>query len=361
MTPLEEELRALIAAEGPMTLERFMGLALAHPKHGYYATHDPIGAAGDFITAPEISQMFGELAGLWAAEVWALMGSPAPLRLIELGPGRGTLMADALRAAQVSREFQAALDIHLVEISPALETRQRQALIHIGAPLTWHRSIDTLPDGPAVIIANEFFDALPVRHYVKTARGWCERMVGLGDQGQLAFGVSSVPEPDLKIDAAYGAILEIGSAAQRAMAALTGRIARDGGALLAFDYGHTQTALGETLQALKGHEFADPLVTPGEADLTAHVDFAALARAARASGTQVFGPMPQGVFLQALGITQRATALKRRASSNEVTSIDAGLRRLIGAGDNDMGALFKVIGAAHGGLASLPGFGKAAA
>ena len=360
MSPLEAELRRMIALNGPLTLEAYMGLALTHPLHGYYTTRDPLGASGDFVTAPEISQMFGELIGLWAAEVWAMMGAPAVLRLIELGPGRGTLMADALRAALVSREFQAALDIHLVEISPALEARQRQTLVHVGAPVSWHASIDTLPPGPAIIIANEFFDALPVRHYVKTARGWCERLVGLNDERRLAFGHSGVPEPDLKIEAPYGAVLEIGTGAQRVMAQLAGRIARDGGVLLAIDYGHTQTALGETLQALKGHEFADPLTDPGEADLTAHIDFAAIGRAARASGASVFGPVGQGAFLRDLGIVQRATALKRRASANEISTIDASLRRLTGSGENDMGALFKAIGIAHSSIALVPGFGKAA-
>ena len=360
MSLLEPELRRMIEINGPMTLEAYMGLALSHPAHGYYTTRDPLGADGDFVTAPEISQMFGELIGLWAADVWASMGAPAAVRLIELGPGRGTLMADALRAAQISREFQAALDIHLVEISPALEARQRKTLAHVGAPLAWHRSLDTLPPGPAIIIANEFFDALPVRHYVKTARGWCERMVGLDPDRRLAFGHSPVPEPDLKVDADYGAILEIGASAQVAMSQLARRIAKSGGALLAIDYGHTQTALGETLQALKGHEFADPLTDPGDADLTAHIDFAALGRAAQAAGARVFGPVGQGAFLQSLGIAQRATALKRRASSNEVTAIDAALRRLIGSGDNDMGALFKAIGVAHPALAALPGFGRAA-
>ena len=361
MPPLEAELRRRIAINGPLTLEAFMGLALSHPQHGYYTTRDPLGASGDFVTAPEISQMFGELIGLWAAEVWTRMGAPAPLRLVELGPGRGTLMADALRAAQVSREFQGALDIHLVEISPALEARQRQTLVHVGAPLSWHKSVDTLPAGPAIIIANEFFDALPVRHYIRTARGWCERMVGLDASDRLSFGASAAPEPDLKLEAPYGAVLEVGASAQRVMAQLSARIAAQGGALLVIDYGHTETALGETLQALKGHQFADPLTSPGEADLTAHVDFAALARAAKASGALVSGPLPQGEFLQTLGIVQRATALKRRASSNEVTAIDSGLRRLIGSGENDMGVLFKVMAAAHPALTSLPGFQKSAA
>ena len=356
MSPLETELRRTIALNGPVTLERYMELALTHPVHGYYTTRDPLGAGGDFVTAPEISQMFGELIGLWAAEVWAQMGSPTPLLLVELGPGRGTLTADALRAAQVSRDFNTALDIHLVEISPALETRQRQALAHAGSRVHWHKSIDSLPDGPAIIVANEFFDALPVRHYVKTARGWCERLVGLDENDKLAFGSSAVPEPDLQIEAPYGSLLEIAATAQVLMSRLASRIAKHGGAMLVMDYGHGQTALGETLQALKGHEFADPLSEPGEADLTAHVDFAALGRAARAAGARVHGMLGQGAFLRALGIVQRAAALKRRASSSQIVTIDAALRRLTGSGEDDMGLLFKAMGISHSDLAALPGF-----
>jgi NADH dehydrogenase [ubiquinone] 1 alpha subcomplex assembly factor 7 len=356
MSPLETELRRMIAQDGPLPLERYMQLALTHPTHGYYLTRDPIGAGGDFITAPEISQMFGELCGLWAAEVWVALGSPTPLRLIELGPGRGTLMVDALRAAQVSRDFNAALDVHLVEISPALEARQRQALVHAGSRVHWHQTIDTIPDGPCIIFANEFFDALPVRHYIKTARGWCERLVGVDEQDRLVLGSGDVPEPDIKVDAPYGTLLEIAAAAQVLMNRLAVRIAKQGGALLMFDYGHTRTAFGESLQALKGHDFTDPLRDAGEADLTTHVDFAALGRAARAAGTIVHGPLGQGAFLVNLGIVQRANALKRRASTTQIEAIDRSLRRLTGTSEEDMGTLFKAMGVGHRDLAALPGF-----
>ena len=357
MTPLEEELRAQIAQDGPLTLERYMDLALAHPRHGYYAAHDPLGAGGDFITAPEISQMFGELIGLWAAEAWSAMGEPARLMLAELGPGRGTLMADALRAAQVSAQFRAALDVRLIEISAPLRARQKEALAGAAdVPAGWHERPDQVPPGPAVFIANEFFDALPVRHYVKTARGWCERMVGVGADGALAFGLSPQPEPAIRAEAAFGDVLEIGTRAQDMMRALAARIAQDGGAALIIDYGHAETALGETLQAMKGHAFADPLSAPGETDITAHVDFAALKRAALAQGAAVQGPVAQGGFLRELGIEQRAAALKRRASTGQIAGIDAAVARLTGAGENEMGALFKVMAVRHPALPELPGF-----
>ncbi|WP_244937403.1 SAM-dependent methyltransferase, partial [Methylobacterium crusticola] len=205
-TPLLAELRRLIALEGPISVERYMALCLGHPVHGYYRTRDPLGAAGDFTTAPEISQIFGELLGLWAAEVWHGLGRPAPVRLVELGPGRGTLMADALRAIRAAAPAcAAALDLHLVETSPVLREAQARALAGRHAPVSWHDSVDTLPDGPAVILANEFFDALPVRQYQRTARGWCERRVGLGPGGALAFGLSPEPTPELAAPGREGA------------------------------------------------------------------------------------------------------------------------------------------------------------
>ena len=195
MSELGSRIAALVAQEGPMPLEHFMALALGDPRHGYYMTRDPFGAAGDFITAPEISQMFGELIGLWAAESWMQMGSPARLQLIELGPGRGTLMADALRAAHVAPRFREALEVHLVETSPVLAAAQRERLASSGLPATWHAHLSDVPEGPSIIIANEFFDALPVRHYQRTPEGWRERLVGLDAQGALAFGLAPSIEP----------------------------------------------------------------------------------------------------------------------------------------------------------------------
>jgi NADH dehydrogenase [ubiquinone] 1 alpha subcomplex assembly factor 7 len=356
---LLEIIRNEISLEGPMPVERFMQLALSESRYGYYMTHDPLGAAGDFITAPEITQMFGELVGLWAAGVWTAMARPRQLRLVELGPGRGTLMQDALRAARIMPEFRDAIDVHLIETSPVLREAQRTALAVSGIAATWHEQIDDVPEGPAIVIANEFFDALPVRHYIKTAAGWCERLIGLGADQQLMFGASRQPEPSIRTEAGEGAILEIGAAAYRMMLTVANRLVRQGGAVLVIDYGHTQTGTGETLQAVKKHHFVDPLLEPGEADLTAHVDFAALARAARAVGADVHGPVPQGKFLMSLGISERAEALKRRAGATGAAEIDAALWRLTGTEDSQMGELFKVLCVNQRGLPPPPGFAQA--
>jgi NADH dehydrogenase [ubiquinone] 1 alpha subcomplex assembly factor 7 len=364
MTPLERELVAMVTEAGPISLERFMALASMHPKYGYYRSQMPIGSGGDFITAPEIHQMFGELIGLWAAEVWQAMGEPSTLRLVELGPGRGTLMADVLRVARVVPGFRAALDVHLVEMSEVLTETQRQTLAPFAYPVTWHESIEDLPTGPTIIIANEFFDALPVRHYVRTTAGWNERLVGLDQEGRLAFGLA--PAPDSTISAALGgaagpgAILEIGLAAQRAMGSLVAHIVQETGALLIIDYGYRSKRAGETLQAVKDHVYVDPLMTPGEADLTAHVDFAALGRAALASGADVHGPVAQGVFLARLGIFERAAALRRAASPEQALALDAALARLAQPGPTSgqgasMAELFQVLCATSYGLVP-PGF-----
>ena len=356
MTPLGEEIAGMIRANGPVTLEHYMALALGHPRHGYYMTRDPLGAAGDFITAPEISQMFGELIGLWAAHVWSGMGAPAPVRLVELGPGRGTLMLDALRAARVAQEFFASLEVHMVETSPLLAQRQRETLETSGLPAHWHASFDDVPGGPAILIANEFFDALPVRHFVRTQMGWCERCVGLDGAGGLAFGLAPLPEPSIRTEAAEGAVLEIAAAGYRQMGQIARRLKAEGGAALVVDYGHAASGLGETLQALRAHQPVDPLADPGLADLTTHVDFAALARAAQSEGLAVQGPVGQGAFLAELGIFERAAALKRRASPEQVAAIESGLARLTQGGPG-MGEMFKVLAVRPAGASPLPGFG----
>jgi SAM-dependent MidA family methyltransferase len=317
---------------------------------------DPFGAEGDFTTAPEISQMFGELLGLWAAEVWAAMGSPNPLRLIELGPGRGTLMSDALRAARVAPEFRAALDVCLVETSPTLAAVQHDTLLTAGAPVSWVEQFEAAPEGPAIIIANEFLDALPIRQYVAGARGWCERLVGLGAGGGLVFGLAPEPERFIKAQAKEGEVLEIGAVAHRLMFEVGARVARHGGLALFIDYGHVATGFGDTLQALRAHRMVDPLADPGEADVTAHVDFAAMARSARAAGAAVFGPIDQGDFLRALGIDQRAEALTSRAGPAQAADVESARLRLTGRGAGAMGALFKVMVVAHGQLPTPPGF-----
>ena len=362
MNALGQRMREMIASEGPISVERFMALALNDPQHGYYMTRDPLGAAGDFVTAPEISQMFGELLGVWAADLWLRMGAPKPLRLIELGPGRGTLMADALRAARACPEFLQAIDVHLIETSPILAAKQQSALANAEAPVTWRRAIETAPPGPAIILANEFFDALPVRHYVRTASGWRQRVVGMDAEGALLFGAAAEPESLIDLDAPPGTILEVGAVAQALMAGVARRLVEQGGAALAIDYGYLRTGLGETLQAVRGHAPTKPLANPGEADLTAHVDFSALARAAMGAGATVYGPVEQGDFLRRLGIEARAARLKRDASAEQARTIDSALARLTGGnapGSPGMGRLFKVLAVACPACPAPAGFAEA--
>jgi len=358
MSALREEIATIIAHEGPISVERYMSLALSHPRYGYYMTRDPLGSAGDFVTAPEISQMFGELVGLWITEAWRAAGSPKHAQLVELGPGRGTLMADVLRVGRVSTPFLESIDVHLIETSPTLEAVQRRTLAQSPRPINWSGDFSHTPRGPLFVIANEFFDALPVRHFVKGARGWSERLVGLDQRGGLVFGAAYEIEPDLRAQAQQGAIIEVGAIGQRLMVDIAARIAADGGAMLVIDYGYLETSLGETLQAVKRHAYVDPLAEPGEADLTTHVDFAALARAAKSTGAKVLGPVTQGAFLRQLGIAQRAEALSRRATPEQRTDLAAALQRLAGEGDprKTMGSLFKAMAVTHPGMYDLPGF-----
>jgi SAM-dependent MidA family methyltransferase len=323
-------------------------------------TRDPFGSEGDFTTAPEISQMFGELIGLWTAAVWRSMGSPDLLRLVELGPGRGTLMADALRAARVMPGFQSALAVHLVEISPALKQRQNEALGTLDMPLYWHESIEQVPDGPTIIIANEFFDAMPVHQAIKQETGWHERVVEIDADGSLVFGTAEDPIPHFEgilppavRSAPEGALFEWRS--DTMALALGRRVCRAPGAALVIDYGHARSAAGDTLQAVGQHNYADPLDIPGQLDLTAHVDFQALAQAADSIGAAVHGPIEQGPFLRNLGIESRAAVLKNHAH-DKTTEIDGALRRLTDMSEHGMGRMFKVLGLSDPKLGALPGF-----
>jgi NADH dehydrogenase [ubiquinone] 1 alpha subcomplex assembly factor 7 len=341
-----------IALTGPISIADFMAEALGHPRLGYYRTALPMGAAGDFTTAPEISQMFGELLGAWLAERWLAMGRPQPVRLIELGPGRGTLMADALRATRGVAGFHAALDLHLVEINARLESLQRAALGDFKP--TWHGRSDDLPDGPMLLVANEFFDALPVRQFEKTPRGWVERMVGLEPDGEtlrLALAPGVTPYASLLPDAPAGAQAEISEAGRAIATAIGARLRRDGGWALIVDYGYDHGGLGASLQAVRGHRGAVLLDRPGETDLSAHVDFRALAEA---TGTPTFGPVSQGDFLQRLGIMQRAETLKARAGEAARGAVDAALARLIAP--DQMGTLFRVMAVGDGRSATPAGF-----
>ncbi|WP_417722827.1 class I SAM-dependent methyltransferase [Salipiger sp.] len=339
MTTLNDILRARIAAEGPMTLAEYMAICLLHPVHGYYTTRDPFGRAGDFTTAPEISQMFGELLGLSLAQGWLDQGAPERIVLAELGPGRGTLMDDALRAMRGVPGLIDAVELHLVEASPVLRAEQESRL-GTFAP-RWHNGVDTLPEAPLFLIANEFFDALPIRQFIRDGDGWRERVVGLAD-GALAFGLTDrAAQGALEhrlADTADGDLVETCAAAQAITADIGRRIAEHGGAALIVDYG-SWGSLGDTFQALRAHQKADPLIGPGYADLTAHVDFAALVRDAPCARS---GPVPQGVFLERLGITARAQSLARGLGGAALDSHVAAHRRL--THPDEMGSLFKVIG-----------------
>jgi len=360
MNAFEKEIRAIIEAEGPIPVSRYMALCLSDPRHGYYTTRDPLGAAGDFTTAPEISQMFGELIGLWCVEVWCAMGAPANFCLAELGPGRGTLMKDLLRAAKIVPDFLKAAEIHLVETSPVLAGRQKETLASSGAKISWHKHVVTLPEGPLIAIANEFVDALPIDQFVKTKDGWRERRVGIVS-GKLAFGLHPAPVPgiDESLPARLRKAFEDSVLERRDLAPIREigeRMTKFGGAMLVVDYGHRRTTLAHTLQAVRAHEFADPLDLPGEADLTSLVDFEALAAIVKKCGAKSYGPIAQGVFLRRLGIEPRAQRLKQGKDAKTRSDIDAALARLIGEAPRQMGELFKAFAFTHPKLPAPPAF-----
>lgn len=357
MSALKTLITEMIIENGPISIEAFMNLALYHPNHGYYRGKEPLGQGGDFITAPEISQMFGELIGLWCVAVWQSIGAPRPWLLVELGPGRGTLMADALRAARLAPEFLQSLELHLVETNALLKESQRARLTALEVAPCWHSSVETLPEGPAILIANEFFDCLPVRQFVRDRDGWHERMVGLDAKGDLCFGLAPESEAQLASMGEEGEVKEIGLAAIGLMQKLAARLVGQGCVLLIIDYGYEGPARGETLQAVRGHRFAEPLADPGEADLTAHVDFAALAAAARGVGAKVHGPVPQGAWLDRLGIHERAAALRRGASPAQSAAIDVALARLVDMSSGaSMGRLFKALAVTSPSLPVPPAF-----
>lgn len=340
MSGLHAHLVARITANGPLSIADYMADCLLHPDWGYYATRDPLGAAGDFTTAPEISQMFGELIGLALAQAWMDQGAPKPFTLAELGPGRGTLMADMLRATRAVPGFHAAMRLCLIEASPTLRDAQARALS--GHDATWCDSAADLPDLPLFLVANEFFDALPIRQFIRDGDGWRERRITAGEDGALAFGLTdATPQPALAhriADTRDGDMVETCAPGTAIAATIGARIAERGGAALIIDYGEWRS-LGDTFQALRGHARADPLEAPGTADLTAHVDFESLANAAApAAHTRL---TPQGVFLERLGITTRAQALAARLAGETLDAHVAAHRRL--THPDEMGTLFKVM------------------
>ncbi|RRH74252.1 class I SAM-dependent methyltransferase [Falsigemmobacter faecalis] len=340
-TPLAALLKTRIAAGGPMRLSDYMAECLLHPGHGYYTGAEPFGRGGDFITAPEISQMFGELLGLWLAQCWMDQGAPSRITLAEAGPGRGTLMADILRATRGVPGFHQAIAVHLIEASPRLRQVQREALR--GWEVTWAESLQEVPEAPLYFVANEFFDALPVRQFTRAAEGWSETMVLLQD-GALAPGRGAprgVPALAHRLaDTNPGDVVEICPAAAPLTGEIAGRIARHGGAALIIDYGNWRSR-GDTVQAMKAHGYAGLFETPGQADLTAHVDFEPLALAARDAGLRPWGPLPQGDLLRALGIEARAARLAQALSGEKLASHLAATRRLTDAAE--MGTLFQAL------------------
>lgn len=339
---LLDRLKAQIAQDGPIGVPEFFTRCLHDPRDGYYAMRPDLGAGGDFITAPLVSQMFGELIGLWAIETWTRMGRPSPFRLVEMGPGDGTLMSDLLRAGKLEPDFLAAAEVWLVEVSGPLKARQAAKL---GDGPRWVGRLDEVPAGaPMILVANELLDCLPARQFVRTETGWAERVIGLGEDGELAFGLRSLGKsadtvmPDLR-DEEPGAIVE-SSPAQAALASdIAHRLAADGGAALLIDYGRAQPEAGDTLQAIQGHQKVDPLKTAGLADLTVWADFPAVIAAARETGAKAGPTITQAEFLTALGIEARAQALAT-ARPDRADQVARQLDRLIG--EAQMGALFKV-------------------
>lgn len=358
---LVDRLRARIASDGPMTVSAYMADALYDPRDGYYATKDPIGAGGDFITAPEISQMFGELIGLWCLQSWMELGAPEAVRLVELGPGRGVMMADMLRAARVRPAFLEALRVTLVEASPALQAAQAQALAAAPFALEWADDVPAAGAEPALIIANEFLDCLPIRQFVRAGGQWRERVVALAPDGGLRFEASALPAPPgdealipepLRATPPEGAIVEARPATAALVERMATRLRAQGGRALIIDYGPAQSEFGDTLQAVRGHRRSTPLAAPGHADLTARVDFATLTAQARAEGLEVAGPVEQGAWLSALGLEQRAAALRRAEDAGG--RIASQVFRLTDPGQ--MGALFKVVCLSTPGLPPPAGF-----
>jgi NADH dehydrogenase [ubiquinone] 1 alpha subcomplex assembly factor 7 len=353
--PLLPRLLAEVAADGPMSVHRYMFSCLHDPRDGYYATRPALG--GDFTTAPEISQMFGELIGLWAVQTWMELGEPAAFDLIELGPGRGVLMADAWRAARLAPGFRAAARIVFVETSAPLRRMQAEALAKVGAAAVWRDTLAEAGDAPAIVLANEFLDCLPIRQFVRAGDGFLERLVG-ADADRLGFGLDRTPLPITALPAHLraapaGSIVEWAPGLPALIMTLAARLNAHGGRALLIDYGADAPSFGDTLQALSGGRKVDPLAAPGEADLTAHVDFIAAAALARAAGLSVDGPAPQGPFLNALGLGLRAQALAQKRPDQH-DAIGAAYNRL--TAPNQMGALFKAIALSSPQLPRAAGF-----
>lgn len=358
-TPLAEKIKSIIQTTGPISIADYFTLCLGHPEHGYYQSRDPFGHAGDFITAPDISQLFGEMIGLFLINSWQSHGSPTLTRLVEIGPGRATMMADILRViGQLSPALHASLTIHLVETSQRLRQVQAETLANHINQISWHDDLEDIAPGPLLIVANEFFDAVAIRQFIKTRSGFRERMIGLNESGELAFTIGAGG-----LDAAYlptnqqgalGDIIEISPAREAIMDLMAQKLSINGGTALIIDYGHLERGFGDTFQAILKHRFDDVLAHPGLADLTSHVDFSALAEIAKAAGMHVNGLMTQGAFLLSLGIVERAGRLGADKGADVQQQISQAVRRLAGTGPQEMGALFKVLAISNPAIALWP-------
>jgi NADH dehydrogenase [ubiquinone] 1 alpha subcomplex assembly factor 7 len=347
MTPLADIISAMIAEDGPMPLDRYMSLCLGHPVHGYYMTRDPFGAAGDFTTAPEISQVFGELLGVWVLQAWAAMGSPSRFALVELGPGRGTLMADMLRVLSKMPDCRKAAHVQFVEMSPVLRAAQQEKV----PDATWHDSVSSLPALPSIVIANEFFDALPIRQFERKGGRVFERCVVTDDMGlkiALVLRATRMPGGD-------DGVMEDSTIRDAIATFLGDHIHKLGGVALVIDYGHMRATMGDTLQAMKGHAFCNIAEFPGEADVTSHVNFENLGKAFIKGSARVLGAMEQGDFLTAMGLSERTQVLARNATADTKQNLISASERL--AHPDQMGHLFKVMAIAGTAQTSVYPFG----
>lgn len=359
---LEAHLKQLILETGPISIAKFMEEALSNPRYGYYQLKDPFGEKGDFITAPEISQIFGELIGIWCAQNWQHMGSPQEFMLVEMGPGRGTLMMDLLRGTKHIPHFHEQMEVHFIETSPALtQMQQKRFRSYKGVRFYWHTHISMLPEKPMALVANELFDALPVHQFIKTTKGWREKMVGLNDNaGKLTFMLSPDETGVTRMlskkytTAPEGAVVEWCPAGLMLMEEISSRLRRHKGAALIIDYGYEQPGFMETLQAVKAHHFHPVLETPGNADITAHVDFSELAEVAHNEGVKSYGPITQSDFLREMGVEIRAKTLLQHADEVQQNDIVSGVERLMSPAH--MGELFKVLAVLSQGLPKPVGF-----
>lgn len=354
-TPLDKIIREIIATDGPMPVDRYFALVLGHPQHGYYMAQQPFGLEGDFITAPEASQMFGELIGVWFASIYQSLGSPKLINLVEVGPGQGVLMADMLRAAKVMPGFRDAVRVHFVETSRRLREIQKEAVGAQGFTASWYDNFSDVPAGPMLLAGNEFFDAIPIKQFESRGGAWHERYVGLTDKGELGFVLNPAETPlSLIPDWAQGSadesIAEVAPVRSAIATEMARRLARDNGAAIFIDYGHAESGVVDTLQAMRAHKYADVFEEIGFCDLTSHVDFGELGRAMAQGGAKVLPVLTQGEFLRAMGIDARAQQLLRNATDEQRDAIEFNHHRLIA--DDQMGTLFKVMAAVSPGMAA---------